>query len=454
MFTGETIWNEKDGNRRTLHVMIPNYWIDIQDWFEKNDNKNKIFMTPKGGLYNSPFDWENGFSSTYTPAKVLFKNPILFFDSEPLTYANRLINSIFKNLNSENILDFSKIISLLNVKYILQQNDLNWEFGSEGTLSPIDMKRILEDQEGFHKKGSFGKLDLYEIDDDFFIQKIYIPDKTIYFDGGIGDIEYLAKVSSFDEFNGESGIIFSELLNDKEILNKDYISNIFLRPNVQRKKDDTNWKYEIDIPIRLNYNIYFRNIESFKKHNVDFINMNIDGKEKKLKIESIRNQDWIFLDNLALDTGSHEIEMSFFDSVGRKKPPIKLDLAIKTNKESFEKPKINFKEINPTKYIIQIKKAKHPYFLVLSENFNRNWKLYLNGKPVLEKDHLIINSFANSWLISEKGDYNLTIEYLPQRYMNFGVLLSISTIFLSLAYVIYIYIFNLQTKKSSCEGQG
>ena len=446
MFTGETIWNEKDGNRRSWHVEIPDYWINIQNWFDKNDSKNKIFMTPKGGLYNSPFDWENGFSATYTPAKVLFKNPILFFDSEPLTYANKLINSIFKNLNPENILDFSKIVSLLNVKYIIQQNDLNWEFGSEGTLCPTDMKRILQNQEGFNKKKSFGKLDLYEIDNDFFIPKIYIPHKIIYFQGGIGDIECLAKISSFDEFNGEIGVFFSELLSDKEILNKDYISHIFLRPNVQRKKDDTNWIYEIDIPLKLNYNIYFKNSESFKKHNVDFINMNIDGEEKKLKIKSSENHDWIFLDNLVLDTGFHEIEMSFFDSVGRKKPPIKLDLAIKTEKENKEEPKIVFREINPTKYVIQVEEAKYPYFIILSENFNNNWKLYLNEKPVSGEEHYIINGFANSWIIQKEGNYNLTIEYFPQKYMNFCIFLSFTTLFLSLAYLVYSYTSNKKNK--------
>jgi len=460
MFTGETIWNEKDGNRRSWHVKIPDYWINIQNWFEKNDSKNKIFMTPKGGLYNSPFDWEYGFSSTYTPAKVLFKNPILFFDSESLTYANVLINSIYENFNTENVLDFHKILSLLNVKYILQQNDLNWEFGSEGTLSPEDMEKILKKQEAFHLKESFGKLDLYEMDDNFFIQKIYIPDNIIYFHGGIEDIEYLAKISSFNEFDKKSGVIFSEFLDNNDIQTMDYISYIFLTVDIQRNKDDTNWIYKIDVPSMFDYNVYFRNSESFEKHDVDFIVINTDGNKKKIKIKDIdiRNEEWIFLDNLILDIGSHEIEISLFDSMGREKPSIKLDLAIKVNKDKEdiekEKPIVTFKEINPAKFSVQIRKAKYPYFLVLSENFNEKWKLYLNKKPVSKDEHYIINGFANSWLIEEKGNYNLTVEYLPQRYMNFGVLISFATLFLSLAYVIYIYIFNFQAKKSHCEGRG
>jgi len=440
MFTGETIWDERDGNRRSWRVKIPAYWIDIQSLFEKNDNESKIFMTPKGGLYNSPFDWEHGFSSTYTPAKVLFKNPILFFDAEPITYANDLINSIYENFNPKNIIDFSKILSFLNVKYVLQQNDLDWEFGAEGTLSPIDMKKILQNQEGFNEKKSFGKLDLYKIDDDFFIPKIYTPNRIIYFQGGIVDIEYLSKISSFNEFNGEIGIFFSELLDINNIPNMDYVSHIFLKANIQRNKDDTNWIYKIDVPFKLDYSIYLKNSESFKNHNIDSISMSINDKDKKIKIRDFEDDKWIFLDNLMLNKGSIKIEFSFLDSAGKKKPPILLDIAIKADKESLEKPEVIFKEINPTKYEIEIKDAKYPYFLVLSENFNKDWKIYLNKKSLSANEHYIINGFANSWLISEKGSYNLTIEYLPQRYMNFGVLLSFSTLFLSLSYLVYSYI--------------
>lgn len=444
IFTGETIWNEKDGNRRSWHVKVPEYWVDIQNWFEESDNKNKIFITPKGGLYNSPFDWEHGFSAKYTPAKVLFKNPILFFDSEPVTYANIVINSIYENLDSENILDFSKILALLNVKYILQQNDLDWEFGTRGTLSPLDMTKILGNQEGFHKKQSFGKLDLYEINDDFFIQKIYIPDKIIYFYGGIEDIEYLAKISSFDEFCEKSGIFFSEFSYNENISEMDYISSIFIKPDVLRKKDDKNWIYKIDIPERFDYSIYFINNESFKKHDIDFINIDIDGREKKIEIRDIEKDNWILLDNLVLDKGSYEMEISFFDSMNEKKPPVKLDLAVKADKEDKEEPEIVFREINPTKFLIQIKEAKYPYILTLLENFNKNWKLYLNKELISEKEHYVINGFANSWLIKEKGSYNITIEYSNQRNMNLGIFLSSSTLFLSFLYLVY---YNILSKK-------
>ncbi|GAH41017.1 unnamed protein product [marine sediment metagenome] len=106
----------------------------------------------------------------------------------------------------------------------------------------------------------------------------------------------------------------------------------------------------------------------------------------------------------------------------------------------MEKPEVIFKEINPTKYEIEIKDAKHPYFLVLSENFNKNWKIYLNKKSLPENEHYIINGFANSWLIKEKGSYNLIIEYMPQKYMNFGILISSLTLFFSISFLFYDFI--------------
>ncbi|GAG74147.1 unnamed protein product, partial [marine sediment metagenome] len=41
--------------------------------------------------------------------------------------------------------------------------------------------------------------------------------------------EYLSKISSFNEFNGEIGILFSELLDINNIPNMDYVSHIFLK---------------------------------------------------------------------------------------------------------------------------------------------------------------------------------------------------------------------------------
>jgi hypothetical protein len=135
-------------------------------------------------------------------------------------------------------------------------------------------------------------------------------------------------------------------------------------------------------------------------------------------------------------------------------------------------PNITFTKINPTRYTLRINAATDPYLLVFSESFHPDWKLYLNNdpslspastiisksyfngqiqegshqnvfwdfnflntltaKPVANGRHLMINSYANAWLIEPNdvnnlNNYELIVEYHPQRWLYFGLLITIIT---------------------------
>lgn len=44
--------------------------------------------------------------------------------------------------------------------------------------------------------------------------------------------------------------------------------------------------------------------------------------------------------------------------------------------DKSEPPQLTFTKINPTRYVLNIKEAKNPYFLVFLESYNGNWKLF------------------------------------------------------------------------------
>lgn len=130
-------------------------------------------------------------------------------------------------------------------------------------------------------------------------------------------------------------------------------------------------------------------------------------------------------------------------------------------------PKIKFEKINPTKYKVGVFKAKKPYFLVFSEAFHRNWKVfvaktqpqeskivesYLNGdveegthsdiffdrntfetigmKRLPEESHVLVNGYANAWNIipqdtGGKENYELIVEMVGQRVFYWGLAFSI-----------------------------
>ena len=182
------------------------------------------------------------------------------------------------------------------------------------------------------------------------------------------------------------------------------------------------------------------------------------------KIISIKNTDGIeeILNNRGLPLRS-----AFFSNVE----------STINNFSNTSIPKITFIRINPTKYKIKVENAKEPYYLIFSENFDKDWKLYFksnvdknifdkivgsyfNGeireaqqqnklfyfdmfetwfqKPIVENKHNLVNSYANAWHIMPENvnfqqDYELIVEYWPQRLFYFGFILFI-ILFLSFIY--------------------
>ncbi len=130
-------------------------------------------------------------------------------------------------------------------------------------------------------------------------------------------------------------------------------------------------------------------------------------------------------------------------------------------------PKITFKKINPTKYIIQVFDATQPYILVFSEAFNKNWRIFISSrqpqetevtqsyfnsdikegkhvdtffdsktfetlgiKDILQDSHFAVNAYANAWYITtqdvgKRKNYELIVELTAQRRFYFSLSISI-----------------------------
>ncbi len=101
-------------------------------------------------------------------------------------------------------------------------------------------------------------------------------------------------------------------------------------------------------------------------------------------------------------------------------------------------PIISYKKINQTKFLVTVKKATSKFLLIFSETFSRGWKT----SPNLEDSHLRANGFANSWIVDPKDigstDFEILIEYYPQKMSNIGYAIAGFTFLLSVAYFIYV----------------
>jgi len=81
---------------------------------------------------------------------------------------------------------------------------------------------------------------------------------------------------------------------------------------------------------------------------------------------------------------------------------------------------VSSQKINPTKFLLKIENAQTPFVLVFLKKFSSDWKL----TPSLSEKHFSVFTYANGWLIDKTGDYEIVLEYLPQKLFYIGIGLS------------------------------
>lgn len=177
-----TSWN---GSVRTMQVDIPYYWKEFEDYTTNTLNNARILTLPKV-YYGAAWNWVRGFTSADDVAVnfVHNGNGIIRGLLNNGSISSGLINNIFgKDKLSKNYL------ALLGINYILQENDMDWRYSGDGTLSP-------------------------ELATRFISTLNILPAKSF----GMFDKTYISKIPNREPKSGLKNQLTYELLN-KDILN-------------------------------------------------------------------------------------------------------------------------------------------------------------------------------------------------------------------------------------------
>jgi hypothetical protein len=175
IFSEQIIRKISINTMKSQYFDYPEYWLRASQWFNEHDPQAKIIVTPANG-YGAIYDWPSGFSSPGPVANLIFPNPILSY-RDVVNSGDLLIRQFYSDEILANSNELSLYLSYLGVKYILQQNDLDWHY-SPGTLYPPEkMLNILSRQQGLNLKQTFGRLDIYEVDDKYYLSPVYSPEQ-------------------------------------------------------------------------------------------------------------------------------------------------------------------------------------------------------------------------------------------------------------------------------------
>lgn len=110
---------------------------------------------------------------------------------------------------------------------------------------------------------------------------------------------------------------------------------------------------------------------------------------------------------------------------------IRPNLIIKPQAEpDYSKINLFYRRVNPTKYIVEINNTE-PSFMIFNARYDDGWILSDFGNS-----HFKVNGYSNGWHIDKTGKYQLILEYQPQRYFYYGVIISLISVISGLIYLI------------------
>jgi len=205
LLTGDVILHSQ-GIYPGQQVKIPDYWFRAGEWVSKQESEFKIFRLPVSPLMVH-YNW--GYLGIDRTAifisKPVVESTVAFLVYKPI---KQLIDTFSVVIKKTPQVDLTRLAGLLNVKYFLQRNDLDWTyFGTTNMGSPEFMKTIFDSQDEIRLVQSFGELDVYEVSDEYFLPHFYIPQNIIY---SPNNIEVLPDIVSFEDYEIRSGIYVDE----------------------------------------------------------------------------------------------------------------------------------------------------------------------------------------------------------------------------------------------------
>lgn len=175
---------------------------------------------------------------------------------------------------------------------------------------------------------------------------------------------------------------------------------------------------------------------------------NIFEFDKKVYRSEVYIPDSVYQDDMIQTISSQKVsnQSAFIDKDVCAKNQVVSDFC----KAEYIPPQVEIavKKINPVKYIIHIKQSESesPFLLVFQNSYHKDWKLSFDkSSPLGEEKHVLVNKYANAWLITEadrkgKNDYILTLNLETQQYFNYGLLITGLSLFILLGFTIRIII--------------
>ena len=474
-------------------VQIPDYYKLAKDLFSPEKADFKIAALPVIMESHIDLGWENGYNGNGPLAGLLGK-PTLSKNSGPMYQPYMMIGPMITANKTNDGVPF--FLSQYSSRYAVFFRDINWPVGADRTYTIPNKIVIMEKYLSSHPNifqyvKEIGKLEIYRLNDDYYLPHFYTAQIPILSESA-GDV--LPKVVARQGYQLRSAIFLETNKLSKAALNllKKLSVEIKSTPVLEFKKI-LSTKYKISVHgAKEIFPLIFT--ESFDRGWKAYIvkskvKKSLPAGREKSQIEDLK--DYKILDGNQKDQATKEevakfIENGWIMTLGdRKEKQIKhmtslpgqnrrmpLFLWEETKLSSIEKYKIDFISKNYAgtiqndnlpdgwfgeTWLPQVKSQKSKVKNLLSLN--------QNILQLPEENHLIVNGYANSWIIDSHEicmndnkdfckknsdgsfDIDFIVEFWPQRMFLVGIGFTLLVVLAFLGYMIYLM--SIKNRKQS-----
>jgi hypothetical protein len=511
-----SLWNTKPlitGEIGTMFVPrhIPADYLILKDFILKQPEFFRTIWVPTDSRWGIYTNQKPKISNIFIIGNN-WKNLLETYNENEKLIQNRIIN-VFKLSFADNLIDNSSIkYVIVPIQDILNDDDFFISYGGKENPNIRNWYISELDKIKWLKKIDIGtnELVVYENEN-------YRP--HIYTDAGLDYVG--ANVTEFGDFEHNQKLYLNSQIDQKSYLDS-HLDNIILPVTYDRRAVDSLEKaktdcgedsfcvkdvkkqldeytgggylrdYKLNVPLAGVYNIYFKKENPIARS--PELHFDIEGdrilRDEELSQLSL-DADWLHFNKIFLEKGQKALKIYLNDQPINYLPPESIVLARQDILPAIATPKLEYRQINPTKYVVNVLGAKESFPLIFSESFHPDWKIYVQPelagqgagkfisennqgtiqnenlaggrfydllfrKPVLDDKHLLINGFANAWWIdineikNQKSkiksyienpdgsiDFELIIEFEPQKYFYLGLGISGATFLGCLGYLGY-----------------
>lgn len=162
---------------------IPGYWYQAAHWLDDQPGQGRVLFTP--GQPFAAYEW--GRPSGDIAPLLVRRSVITSRLTSSSTPAGRELIKLTDQAISDPTVPYRNLLSMLRVAYVVQRNDL--DIAVYDSPTPAEMRRFLEKQPGLRKVQSFGRLDVYRVENSPEVPLLGVSDQidTIGTTGSIVD---------------------------------------------------------------------------------------------------------------------------------------------------------------------------------------------------------------------------------------------------------------------------